>query len=206
MAYPPREQIAGATYHVATRATGPSELFRDRHDRRRFMRILPHVVRKYRWRLHAYCLMGTHYHLVFTTPQPTLARGMQLLNSLYARTFNERHRRLGHLVAARYASAVVESEAHALELCRYLPLNPVRAGLCRRPEQWPWSSYAATIGRSPEPPFLEHSWILGWFGDDVVDARESFREDVEAASDAAVREAGAVGREPARGYAAVLAA
>jgi putative transposase len=181
MPHPLRLQIAGAVYHVTTRATGPSDFFRDPGDLLRFLRILEYVVGKYEWLLHAYCLMATHYHLVLTTPKPNIARGMQLLNSVYARTFNERHGRLGHLVAARYSATVVESDGHAFELCRYLPLNPVRANRCAKPEDYPWSSYAATIGLRKEPAFLDSRWILQQFGDDLSTARRKLRDFVDAA-------------------------
>jgi putative transposase len=181
MPIPPRLQIAGAVYHVATRATGPSELFRDADDRVRFLRILEYVVRKYGWLLHAYCLMVTHYHLVLTTPEPNIARGMQLLNSVYARAFNERHGRVGHLVAARYSATMIETEGHAFEVSRYLPLNPVRAELCVKPEDYPWSSYAATIGLRKRPAFLDDAWILAQFGDDLSTARQTLRDFVDAA-------------------------
>ena len=124
MPFPPRLQIAGATYHVGTRATGPSEFFRIPEDRRAFRNILKHAVAKYEWRVHAYCLMVTHYHLVVTTPKPNIARGMQLLNSVYARAFNERHGRLGHLVAARYSATLIESDGRV----RGLSLPPPQPG------------------------------------------------------------------------------
>jgi putative transposase len=190
MVSPFRLQIPGAVYHVTTRATGPSYLFRDSEDYLRFLGILKHVVPKYEWRLHSYCLMVTHYHLVFTTPKPNIASGMQLLNSLYARTFNERHGRLGHLVAARYSSTLIESEGHALEVSRYLPLNPVRSSLCARAEDYPWSSYGATIGLRSEPSFLDSSWILELFGGELSTARRRLRDFVDAAHASEAPEAG----------------
>lgn len=180
MPYPPRVQLAGATYHVSTQATGPSDLFRDGEDRLMFLRILRHVTRTFLWRCHAYCLVTTHFHLIVTTVVPNIARCMQSLNSVYAREFNKRHGRRGHLVLARYSGRPIENEEHALEVCRYVPLNPVRAGLCARPEDWYWSSYAATIGLREELPFIDSSWILGWFGDDIDTARKALREFVEA--------------------------
>jgi putative transposase len=181
MPFPPRLQVAGATYHVTTRATGPSEFFRTPEDRRGFLIVLERAVRKYGWSLHAYCLMVTHYHLVLTTAEANIARGMQFLNSIYARAFNQRHGRLGHFVAARYSSVLIETEGHAFEVCRYVPLNPVRSKLCAKPEEWPWSSHAATIGLRKDPPFLDSSWILERFGDDLSTARETYRDFVEAA-------------------------
>ncbi len=181
MPFPPRLQVAGATYHVSTRATGPSDFFRNPADRRGFLIILERAVEKYAWRVQAYCLMVTHYHLVVTTPEPNIARGMQFLNSIYARTFNQRYGRLGHFVGARYSSTLIETEGHAFEVCRYVPLNPVRSKLCARPEQWPWSSYAATIGLRRAPPFLDSSWILELFGEDLSTARQTLRDFVDAA-------------------------
>jgi putative transposase len=181
MPFPPRIQVADATYHIATRATGPSEFFRTPDDRHGFLIILERAVEKYAWRLHAYCLMVTHYHLVATTPEPNIARGMQYLNSIYARAFNNSYGRLGHFVAARYSSELIETEGHAYEVSRYVPLNPVRSKLCALPEDYPWSSYAATIGLREEPVFLDSSWILQLFGDDLSTARRRLREFVEAA-------------------------
>jgi putative transposase len=181
MPFPPRLQLAGATYHVATRGTGPSELFRTPDDRRGFLLVLERTVTKYGWRVHAYCLMVTHYHLVVTTPEPNIARGMQFLNSIYAREFNRCYGRLGHLVAARYAGKLIESDGHAFEVCRYVPLNPVQARLCAKPEHWPWSSYSATLGLRPAPAFLDPSWILELFGGDLSTARQTLRDFVEAA-------------------------
>jgi putative transposase len=181
MPYPPRIQFADATYHVASRATGPSEFFRSPYDYRGFLIILERTVEKYGLLVRAYCLMGTHYHLVVTTPEPTIARAMQYLNSIYARAFNKRYVRLGHFVAARYSSRLIETEGHAHEVCRYVPLNPVRAEFCDLPEEYPWSSYAATIGLREEPAFLDSSWILQLFGDDLSTARRRYRAFVEAA-------------------------
>jgi putative transposase len=181
MPFPPRLQFAGAIYHISTLATGPSEFFRTPYDYRGFLIILERAAEKYGLLLHAYCLMVTHYHLVVTTPEPNIARAMQYLNSIYARAFNKRYGRLGHFVAARYSSRLIETEGHAYEVSRYVPLNPVRSELCELPEEWPWSSYAATIGLRQEPAFLDSSWILRLFGEDLCTARRTYADFVEAA-------------------------
>jgi REP element-mobilizing transposase RayT len=84
--------------------------------------------------------MSTHYHAVIEAACADLSRGMQRLHSLYAIAFNERHGRFGHLFAERFASLVVGDEVYLRDLCAYVLLNPVRAGLCDRIEQWPWSA------------------------------------------------------------------
>jgi putative transposase len=181
MPYPLRPQFAGAIYHVSTRATGPSPFYCCRDDRLDFVDLLARAVDKYGWSLHAYCLMVTHYHLVFTTPEANVAAGMQFLNSVYARTFNHRHARIGHFVSARYSSSLIETDGHALEVSRYVPLNPVRSALCERPEEYVWSSYGATIGVRPMPAFLDPAWMLHLFDDDLSTGQRKLRDFVEAA-------------------------
>jgi REP element-mobilizing transposase RayT len=142
MARAPRVQIAGAVYHATQHATGDEPLFRDPFDRFFFEQLLSRAVKRYRWELHAYCQLDNHYHLLLRLNEPTLARGMQFLNSRYVEGFNARHDRRGALVRARYTSTIVESEAHYVHCVAYIALNPVGAGLCRLPEEWEWSSYA----------------------------------------------------------------
>lgn len=117
--------------------------------------------------------MTTHYHLLLTTPEPNLAIGMHSINGIYAKTFNRRHGEAGHVFERRYHSVLVEQEEHFLEVFRYLALNPVRAGICGRPEEWPWSSYPAAIGRVPPPPFLSLDRVVRTFCLDVDHGREA---------------------------------
>lgn len=97
------------------------------------------TARRLAWRLHAFCLMTTHYHLVVETPAPNLACGMQYLNGVYAQAFNLRWGRFGPLWAGRYSSRLIEDDRYYAELCRYVLENPVRAGLCGTLGEWPWS-------------------------------------------------------------------
>lgn len=148
---------------MITNATGRDRLFLQDRERGFFLRLLEGVVGRLQWRCRSYCVLGTHYHLLVETPEANLDRGMQRLNSQYAQWFNWRHERRGHLVADRYYSALIERESHAIEVVRYIARNPIRAGLCRSPEEWPWSSYAATIGLVPSPPFLAAEELVSWF-------------------------------------------
>src|SRR6266496_6859983 len=102
MARPLRLDHAGAVWHVTSRGNERREIFRDDEDRERFLRILARVVEEFRWRVHAYVLMGNHFHLLIETPEPTLSRGMQHLNGAYTQSFNRRHRRVGHLLQGRF--------------------------------------------------------------------------------------------------------
>lgn len=182
MPRPPRIEVPNGVYHVTTRATDAAQVFRDDADRRMWLRLLQTVADASRWECFAYCLLSTHYHLVIRIDQPTLARGMQYLNARHAESFNRRHARRGHVFGARYHSTLVETESHALELCRYVALNPVRAGLCASAEEWCWSSFAATVGLAPLPSFLSTEWVLRLFGPDVLLARRRFRMFVQEGS------------------------
>ena len=173
---PLRLQAADTTYHVSTRGNRRGEIVRDDLDRRRFISILRIVVRRRGWICHFYCLLTNHYHLLVTTPEPDIAVGMHALNNLTARTFNKRHGHTGHLFERRYSSAVVKEEGHLLECYRYIALNPVRAGLCSDPADWPWSSYPATIGRAPVPDFLNVDGVLAQFSADRKRAQQLLHE------------------------------
>jgi putative transposase len=147
-------------------------IFRSVTDYFAFLTLLDQVVRCYEWRCRFYCLMGNHFHLFLATPKQTLSEGMQHLSGCYAQGFNRRHGRKGHLFEDRFGSVVIESDGHLRELLHYLALNPVRAGLCASPEEWRWSSYAATIGLEPPPRFLDVDSVIGLFGTERRVAQE----------------------------------
>ncbi len=170
-----RCEYPGATYHVTTRGVDGEFVFRDTFDRRQFLVRLRNIVQRYGWRCLAYCLMGTHYHLLVTTPQPNLAAGMQHLNGGYAQAFNRFHARRGHLFGARYGAAEVGSDAHVLAAVRYVVQNPVRAGICDLPEEWRWSSHRATSGLIPVPSFLAAADLLVRFSPRPALAQASYR-------------------------------
>jgi REP element-mobilizing transposase RayT len=141
MGRPRRLQIAGGTYHITSRGNRRQSIYHDDHDRRRFLILRDRVVRKYGWRMIAWCLMTNHFHLLIETPTPTLSAGMHRLNSEYANYFNERHRVDGHLFDRRFGSRIVETEDQLADTLRYIAFNPVKAGLCARPRDWSWSSF-----------------------------------------------------------------
>lgn len=175
MARPLRLEYAGAVYHVMARGQERGAIYRGDEDRERFLEELGEVVGERRWVLHGYCLMTNHYHLLVETPEANLTSGMQLLNGRYSQAFNREQRRKGHLFEDRYKAVVVEKEGYLLELCRYLVLNPVRAGMARSAREWRWSNYRATAGETARPGFLEVDWTLSQFGKEARRAREAYR-------------------------------
>jgi len=154
MARPLRLEYPGALYHVTARGNALQDIFLDDEDREAFLRVLGSVCERADWLIHAYCLMGNHYHLVLETPEPTLARGMRQLNGVYTQAFNRRHGRAGHVLQGRYKAILVDKDAYLMALCRYVVRNPVRAGLVADAGDWPWSSYRATMGKLRAPAWL----------------------------------------------------
>lgn len=176
MTRPLRLDHADATWHVTARGNERKPIYRDDEDYTGFLDVLGAVVRRFRWDLHAYVLMPNHYHLLLATPAPTLSQGMRQLGGVYSQRFNRRWSRCGHLFQGRFFSLHVERDTHLLELTRYLALNPVRAGLVREPAEWRWSSYRATAGLEPPPPFLETAWLREMFRSRRRSAGRAFAE------------------------------
>lgn len=164
MSRPLRLEFPDALYHVTARGNNRQAIHRDDIDRERHLELLAHVVDRFGWLLHAYCLMNNHYHLLIETPLPNLSSAMRQLNGVYAQRFNRRHDRVGHVFQARFAALLVQHERHLLGVARYIVLNPVRAGLVSHPADWPWSSYRATVGLAPVPGFLTVRWLHAQFG------------------------------------------
>ncbi len=176
MARPLRIEFPGAVYHVTSRGNARQDIVADDHDRATLLTLLAHVIDRYGWRCHAYCLMDNHYHLLLETPSANLSQGMRQLNGRYTQAFNRRHQRVGHLFQGRFAAVLVEKDAHLLELCRYVVLNPVRAKMATHPRFWSWSSYRATAGEAAGPAWLSTEWILGQFGLRQREAQQRYRQ------------------------------
>jgi putative transposase len=170
-----RPQIPDGLYHVTTRGNRRQPIVLEDRDCEFFLFLLGNVVEQLGWKVHSYCLMTNHYHLLIETPNADISVGMQLLNGQYAQAFNRRHAYEGHLFERRFAAEVVESEWHLLEVVRYIVLNPVRAGLCRHPAEWRWSSYRATANRASRPKFLSVE-LLGMFGSSREQAIPAFEQ------------------------------
>lgn len=148
MPRPLRNFIENGIYHLTARGVDQLTIFRDDVDRQRFVELVEKVVVERGWSCLGYCLMDNHYHLLMRTPTPDVAEGMQYLNGQFARFFNKRHGRTGHLFQGRYHHEAVETDVHLLETARYIPLNPVRAGMCATAGEWKWSSHNAVMGRA----------------------------------------------------------
>jgi hypothetical protein len=128
--------------------------------------------------------MGNHYHLLVQTPGANIGSAMHRINCLHANRFNRVYGREGHVFERPYRASIMHGGRRELGAARYIDRNPVRAGLCARPEQWRWSSHAALIGRAACPAFLSTERLATWFGTDEHEARERYRMFVDAGVDA----------------------
>jgi REP-associated tyrosine transposase len=179
MARPLRIAYPGAFYHVTSRGNEKKDVFKSRRDREKFLEYLASATQRYGAVIHAYCLMSNHYHLLLETPAGNLSQIMQHINSAYTTYFNVKRKRAGHLFQGRFKALLVEADEYAAELTRYIHLNPVRAAMTARPEDWPWSSYRGYIGQDNAPEWLKKEFILGFFGKRTADAMKKYREFVE---------------------------
>jgi putative transposase len=134
-----RSLLPDGIYHVSTRGVYRAWIFRDDEDRLMFMRLLVSTAKRHNWRVHCFCLMGTHYHLVIECTREDLSAGLHWLNGVYAQKFNERHGRHGHLFGDRFACKLIESEEQLAATIAYVLYNPVTAGLCAQASDWLWS-------------------------------------------------------------------
>ena len=142
------------TFHITSRGVRREPLFHDRLDFVRLLELVDRATRKFNWICLAYVVMTNHFHLVVRLRAANLSTGMHLINHRYAVRFNGRYGHQGHAFEARFATRLIEREAHLLEVLRYVPLNPVRAGLCSDPADWEWSSFRPTAHLARPPAFL----------------------------------------------------
>lgn len=136
----PREYRVGQVYHLTARGIQERNVFADDVDRQGFAIRLRRVALAAAWRVHAVCLMDTHYHLLLDG-SPTISGGMRGLNGGYARAFNERHDRRGSLFEQRYEDTPMRDDDHFLATIAYIHANPVHAGMVEMIEDWPWSTW-----------------------------------------------------------------
>ena len=180
MARPLRIELSGGLYHVTSRGDRREDIYLDDADRISWLTLFGQVCKRFDWVCHAYCLMDNHYHIVIETVGGNLSSGMRQLNGVYTQAFNRLHNRVGHVYQGRYKAILVEKDSYLLELSRYVVLNPVRAGLVKNADQWPWSSYSAMIGKRTCPAWLQTDWILTRFGRQRQQAIAAYRDFVGA--------------------------
>ena len=182
-----RVEYEGALYHVMSRGDRREDIFLDDVDRHDFLKTLAEACQKTDWRVHAYCLMRNHYHLVLETPGANLVSGMAWLQSTYTIRLNQRHKLFGHVFSGRYKAQLVEGSGNGYlrTACDYVHLNPVRARLLRPEERllaYPWSSLVWYVAApAHRPGWMRVDRLLGEHGleQDTAAARQAFERRME---------------------------
>jgi REP element-mobilizing transposase RayT len=171
MARPIRIEYAGAAYHVMARGNQGQAIFADDLDRKRWLETLEEACEKTGWRIHAWVMMGHHYHLLVETPEGNLVAGMKWLQGTYTQRYNARHSVFGHLFQGRYKALVVDGAAgnYFGVVSTYIHLNPARAGLIKvgaeALSRYAWSSYPWYLKvRRQRPDWLRTERVLGDLG------------------------------------------
>ncbi len=173
MARKPRIHLPGGFYHAMLRGNDGQEIFPSDADRFRLYLLLQEGTCRFGYRVHAFCLMSNHLHLLLQAGDIPLSRGMQNLAFRYTRWINWREKRTGHLFQGRFKALLIEGDSYLLELVRYIHLNPVRAGMTQNPEDHPWTSHHAYLGKQ-RLPWLTTDAVLGHFGVTAGKARAAY--------------------------------
>jgi len=147
----PRLVVPGYPHHVTQRGVRRQTTFFDNSDYLAYLRIAAEVLDRVDISIWAYCLMPNHIHaVVIPGAEDSLAQFFASLHRRYAKRTNNKYDWRGHLWQERFYSVVMD-EPHVIAAMRYVELNPVRAGICEAPQDWPWSSTRANLDLALDP-------------------------------------------------------
>ena len=181
MPRPPRLLIANLPYHIVQRGHRRQIVFESAGDHRAYLNNLRLFSRNFGIAVHAWCLMPNHVHLLLSPTQDprALSALMQRLARAATCRWNARKHTTGSIWEARFKAREVHEEKYLLECCRYIELNPVRAGLVKAPASYPWSSYRERLGVTPQHMLDHHALYLA-MGRDDTGRRAAYRHFVES--------------------------
>ncbi len=164
MARPLRIEYPGAFYHVMNRGQFRRNIFLEDKGRQSFVDLLADIARLWKVKVHAYCLMGSHYHLLLSTPTGGLSRAMRHLDGIYTQKFNRVHHRDGPLFRGRYKAILIDAEAYFLLVVRYIHKNPTEAGAVSDIDRYRWSSHWEYLNKKHCPDWLDRRSVMSRFG------------------------------------------
>jgi REP element-mobilizing transposase RayT len=175
-----RIDLTGIPYHVFSRGNNKETIFFEEVDYLFYLKTLREALRKFNFLLYSYALMDNHFHLLLEMHENSqLARLMHHTQLRYAAYFNRKYRRVGHIFQSRYHSNLIESDRYFLAVDRYIHLNPVRAGIVSRPQDYRWTSYSARF-QTPQSDWINHGPILERFGDHLPEQWQGYRDFTES--------------------------
>jgi len=134
--------LKNVCYHIINRGNQKQAIFLESLDFEKYLQILKHFKRKYRFKVFGYCLMPNHIHLILEPKHSEeLAKFMQCLTQVYTVWFNSKYKKVGHLWQGRFKSMVIKKDGYFIDCVYYIEANPVRASLAVSPKDYLWSSY-----------------------------------------------------------------
>lgn len=173
-----RSDFEYAFHHVFNRASARRMIFGKEEHCHTFLNTLEHVIKVDEIEVHAYCLMGNHYHLLVRTPRTNLSEAMHRLGSMFTRRYNRAEKIDGPLFRARYRSKIVGHDDYLRQLCRYIHRNPVAAGIVKHPKEYKWSSYKTYALELSHPSWLIRNELPNYFaGANPLTSMRKFVED-----------------------------
>jgi len=173
MARRPRIHYPGAVYHVMLRGNGGQDIFFSSSDRYRFYLLVQEGIEKYGHRIHAFCLMTNHVHLLIQVADVPLSKIIQNLSFRYTRYIHKKQEKTGHLFQGRYKAILVDIDTYLIQLVRYIHSNPVRADIVTSCDKYRWSSHLTYLGKDVTP-WLFTDWVLARFSKDREKARQRY--------------------------------
>ena len=176
MARKPRIEFDGALYHVITRGNQKKHVFLDTEDHDRYLKILGNYKVRYGFTIYAYVLLGNHVHLLMETKEAPLSKILQGINQSYTMYFNRRYVTVGHLFQGRYKAILCDRDCYLISLVKYIHMNPVRAGVAKKPEEYPWSSHRSYVGWPRRGRIVDTELVLRMFSEDMKKAKRAYRE------------------------------
>ncbi|HOO33687.1 MAG TPA: transposase [Thermotogota bacterium] len=169
-------------YHVVLRGINKQTIFEDEEDNEMFLVTVNQYRKQSGYLLLAYCLMGNHIHLLMKTGSEELGQIFRRIGASYVYWYNRKYERTGHLFQDRYKSEAVETDAYLFAVLRYVHQNPLKAGLVKNLEDYPYSSFAEYLGLNDEN-YVDKDFVLSLFHEDRAQAIVDFREYNELITD-----------------------
>lgn len=152
------------SYHITARGNRRSDIFKDDEDFQVYLEIIEEAIDHFnnQYEIVSYCLMDNHIHILLKTKERHMKHFMARVNSIYAKFFNDKYKYIGHLYQNRYFAELIESDSQMLDTSRYIHLNPVKANMVKKPEEYRWSSYSMYIGEQKEK-LVNSKEVLAYF-------------------------------------------